>query len=142
MTTLPESWTASTIQGNSLNHCMLGHVVEWFYGWVLGIRQAPGSVGWKQVIIAPEPGSLTWARGKTMTPRGSLAVSWKKFGWKYVITADIPKGTTATVVMPKAVGRLEIDGVGINTEDGPFGRTTSGCWPGLALAIMSSTLPG
>jgi hypothetical protein len=32
LTALPETWDA-TMDGNaSLNHCMLGHVLEWYYG--------------------------------------------------------------------------------------------------------------
>ena len=31
----------------SLDHCMLGHVMEWYYGYVGGIRQATNSVGWR-----------------------------------------------------------------------------------------------
>jgi hypothetical protein len=52
--------------------------MEWFYGWVLGIRQAPGSVGWKHILIAPEFGSLDWAKGETRTPQGVVKVSWRR----------------------------------------------------------------
>ena len=31
-TSMPEAWDADT--GASMNHCMLGHIQEWFLGWV------------------------------------------------------------------------------------------------------------
>lgn len=80
LTALPESWDALTVGSNSLNHCMLGHAMEWFHGWVLGIRQAPGSAGWREVLVAPNPGSLSWAKGYLFTPRGRIEVSWKRRG--------------------------------------------------------------
>ena len=61
LTSLPETWDAMMDGRQSLNHCMLGHVMEWYYGHVGGIRQATNSVGWKEILIAPNPGLLTSA---------------------------------------------------------------------------------
>ncbi len=88
LTALPETWDA-TMDGNaSLNHCMLGHVLEWYYGYVAGIRQAPGGIGWKNVIIAPQPGPLTSAEATFKSPAGSLLSRWRidngpVFAWKW-----------------------------------------------------------
>ncbi|HMS57175.1 MAG TPA: family 78 glycoside hydrolase catalytic domain, partial [Fimbriimonadaceae bacterium] len=101
LTTLPETWDAITVGSNSLNHCMLGHVMEWYYGWVLGIRQAPGSVGWKHVLIAPEPGQLTWAKGQIKTPLGMIKVAWKRDGNALTLEKSVPKGVKVEVVVPK-----------------------------------------
>ena len=38
-----------------MNHFMLGHLMEWHYAYLAGIRQQPGGVGWKKVLIAPTP---------------------------------------------------------------------------------------
>jgi alpha-L-rhamnosidase len=121
LTTMPETWDAITVGSNSLNHAMLGHVMEWFYGWVLGIRQAPGSVGWKHILIAPEFGSLDWAKGETRTPQGVVKVSWKVApyvggktgGSPYVLgpitmEVDIPRNTTASI--PTYGRRATVDG--------------------------------
>ena len=43
--TLSERWDRP---GSSLNHCMFGHIQEWFGKYLLGIRQTPGSTGWYQ----------------------------------------------------------------------------------------------
>ena len=92
LTTLPETWDAITVGSNSLNHCMLGHAMEWYYGYVLGIRQAPDSVGWTRVVIDPAPGDLTWAKGHLDTPKGRVSVGWKRIGASTVIEFTVPPG--------------------------------------------------
>jgi len=46
---MPETWDAMNDGYQSHNHCMLGHLIEWYYGYVAGIRQQPDGVGWKRV---------------------------------------------------------------------------------------------
>lgn len=92
LTALPETWDAITVGSNSLNHCMLGHAMEWYYGYVLGIRQAPDSAGWSRVIIDPVPGDLTWAKGHLDTPKGRVSISWKRVGEKMEIEFTVPRG--------------------------------------------------
>jgi len=92
LTSLPETWDAITVGSNSLNHCMLGHAMEWFYGYVLGVRQAPDSVGWSRIIINPVPGDLTSARGYLDTPKGRVSLSWRQVGEKLEIEFTVPKG--------------------------------------------------
>ncbi len=130
LTTMPESWDAITVGSNSLNHCMLGHVMEWFYGWVLGIRQAPGSVGWKSVLIAPEPGDLKFASGKTKGPEGEIAVDWRKEAERFRIDARIPVGTRAQIVLPFAASSLKVDGRLVKATAGPFGHASVEVGPG------------
>ena len=108
LTTMPETWDAITVGSNSLNHAMLGHVMEWFYGWALGIRQAPGSVGWKEILIAPEPGSLTNAKGQTQAPGGPVKVSWRKSGDTLTIDCEIPKGSVG--IIPTTGRSVVVDG--------------------------------
>lgn len=99
-TTLPESWDARPGTANSMNHFMLGHLMEWHYAYVAGIRQAPGSVGWKDVLIAPNPGPLDSASASFDSPSGEIAVSWKKVGGEFEMTTDIPEGIKATAILP------------------------------------------
>ena len=51
----------------SLDHCMLGHVIEWYYGYVAGIRQAPGSVGLEKSSSGRTP-----VPSRTQRPRSRL----------------------------------------------------------------------
>ena len=98
-TALPEAWDANT--GASMNHCMLGHIQEWFLGWVVGIRPDPETAGFRHFLIQPNPvGDLTWARGSYDSIRGPIRVAWEKSKGSLVLEADIPANTTATVSIP------------------------------------------
>ena len=58
-TSLTEAWDG----GSSQDHFMLGQIQEWFYHDLAGIQNAPGSAGFKQIVIAPQPvGDLTWVK--------------------------------------------------------------------------------
>ena len=100
LTSLPETWDAMMDGGQSLNHCMLGHVIEWYYGYVAGIRQAPDSVGWKRVVIGPNPGPLDHAQATLQTPQGRVTSRWRKAGGTFRLETEIPAGTTATAILP------------------------------------------
>jgi len=100
LTSLPETWDAMMDGTQSLNHCMLGHVLEWFYGYVAGIRQQPGTVGWRHVLIAPNPGPLTHAEARLTTPSGTILCRWKVQKGKFFLETEIPKGVAATALLP------------------------------------------
>lgn len=100
LTTLPESWDAKPGTGNSMNHYMLGHLVEWHYAYVAGIRQQPGSTGWRKVLIAPEPGPMESASAAFDSPSGKIAVDWKQGAKEFAMTVTIPEGVEATAIMP------------------------------------------
>lgn len=105
LTSMPETWDAMMDGYQSLNHCMLGHVLEWFYGCVAGIRQVPGSVGWKRVLIAPEPGALTEAAGEVTVPAGTIVSRWTINRGKFRLSAQVPKGVEAVAVLPSGTTR-------------------------------------
>jgi|GEM_PF-73400 len=103
-TSMPEAWDADT--GASMNHCMLGHIQEWFLGWVTGIRPDIAAPGFHRFIIEPHPvGGLAWARGSYDSIRGTIRSEWKESGTVFTLKATIPPGTTATVCIP--AGRAE-----------------------------------
>ncbi|MDR1061456.1 MAG: family 78 glycoside hydrolase catalytic domain [Clostridiales bacterium] len=70
-TTLWERWDG----GGSHSHPMFGGVVRSLFTHILGIRQAPGSAGFADVLVEPVaiPG-LQWARGGIATPCGAIRV--------------------------------------------------------------------
>jgi hypothetical protein len=100
LTSLPETWDAMMDGYQSLNHCMLGHVMEWFYGYVAGIRQQPGTVGWKHVLIAPNPGPLSHASARLNTPAGRISSRWKVRGGKFQLEVEVPRGVSARALLP------------------------------------------
>ena len=99
-TSLPESWDARPGTGNSMNHFMLGHLMEWHYAYVAGIRQQPGSVGWKKILIAPTPGDMKSASASFESPSGKIAVKWKQSQGEFSMTATVPKGVDAIALLP------------------------------------------
>ncbi len=100
LTSMPETWDAMMDGYQSLNHCMLGHAVEWLYAYVGGIRQAPGSVGWREILVAPEPGALTWAEVSVRTPHGVVRSTWKVVDGRLRLEATVPRGVAATAIIP------------------------------------------
>ncbi len=116
LTSLPETWDAMMDGSQSLNHCMLGHVLEWFYGYVAGIRQQPGSVGWKQVLIGPNPGTLTQATATLNTPAGRIVSRWRIQAGVFRLEAEIPAGVSAEAILPSGATRPLQSGTQVITE--------------------------
>jgi alpha-L-rhamnosidase len=100
LTAMPETWDAMNDGYQSHNHCMLGHVIEWYYGYVAGIRQPPDSVGWRRALIAPEPGSLTEAAASFVGPTGRISNYWTVKDGRFHLDAEIPPGVTAQLIGP------------------------------------------
>jgi hypothetical protein len=98
LTSLPESWDAKPGTGNSLNHFMLGHLVEWQYAYVAGIRRQPGSIGWDKPLIAPQPGPLTSASATFDSPRGPISSQWSRRDGQFELTVSVP--VPAVAILP------------------------------------------
>jgi len=96
-TTLTEAWDANP--ASSQNHCMLGHIEEWFYGWLAGLRPDPDAVAFDRVIIDPQVvGDVTWAKAVYESPRGRVAVEWRLHGAELSLDVQLPPGVSATVI--------------------------------------------
>ncbi|MEP6746774.1 MAG: family 78 glycoside hydrolase catalytic domain [Bacteroidota bacterium] len=98
-TALTESWQAYPSVSN--NHFMLGHLMEWFYAGLCGIKQADGSVGYKTIIIRPQPvGDITNAKADYHSPYGYIKTSWAKANGTFELHVSIPANTTAEIYLP------------------------------------------
>lgn len=98
-TALTESWQALPTVSN--NHLMLGHLMEWFYESLAGIKQAPNSMGYKNIIIQPQVvGTVTAAQAGYHSAYGVIQSSWKKEGKQFELTVTIPVNTTAQIILP------------------------------------------
>jgi len=98
-TSLTEAWDAR--RGSSQDHFMLGQIQEWFYHDLAGIQNAPGSAGFKKIVINPQPvGDVTWTRASFNSVRGKIVSDWKRDGDKFILKVTIPANTTATVFIP------------------------------------------
>lgn len=100
LTTIPEQWDMV----NSLNHMILTQIDEWFHTGIAGIRQEPGSVGFRRLLIRPKPvGDLLWAEGHYRAPAGRIETRWRRDGADFTLTVRIPPNTSARVQLPGRV---------------------------------------
>ena len=100
-TALTESWAALKYVSN--NHLMLGHLMEWFYSGVGGIRQHEGSVAYNEIIISPEiVGDLNWADATINTINGKISSGWKIEDNNLTMKIKIPVGCNAVVEIPQS----------------------------------------
>jgi hypothetical protein len=106
--TLSECWDKP---GSSLNHCMFGHIQEWFQGHLLGIRQAEGSTGFERLHIEPTPvGEIQEAKGHFDSPRGRIAVAWTKSEKTLTLAVTVPGNTAADIVLPSSPAQITESG--------------------------------
>src|SRR5690606_16279912 len=98
-TTLMEDWTAIKTLGN--NHCMLGHLMKWFFSGLGGIRPANNAVAFNHIVICPEPvGDVTSATASHVSPYGLIRSSWNKTERTFELDVTIPPNTDAVVHLP------------------------------------------
>jgi alpha-L-rhamnosidase len=93
-TSLTEAWDADP--ASSQNHCMLGHIEEWFYAGLAGIE-----ADFDRITIKPQPvGDVTWVKAWHDTVRGRVESSWKRDDAGFELTVRIPANASATVFLP------------------------------------------
>jgi alpha-L-rhamnosidase len=104
---------------NSFNHYALGSIGEWLYEGVAGLAQAPGSVGYRDLVIRPRLGELTWARATYESVRGTVRTAWTREDGEFRLEVTVPPGATATVHLPAAdPARVREGGVPVAEADG------------------------
>ena len=97
---------------------------------MLGIGQAEDSIGFERLLLTPTPaGDLAEASGYFDSPRGRIAVAWKKSSATFTLDLTIPGNTDATLVLPVPAGAVltesgkplaEAPGItGVTLENGP-----------------------
>ncbi len=98
-TTLTESWTAD--RAGSQNHFMIGQIEDWFYSGLAGIRQAPGSIGYRNIVIKPQPtGNITWCKASYKSVRGEIRSEWSISKGEIHLNVTMPPNTADTVYVP------------------------------------------
>ncbi|MDP9078706.1 MAG: glycoside hydrolase family 78 protein [Bacteroidota bacterium] len=104
-TSLTESWQGNRISSN--NHFMLGHLMEWFYSGLSGIRPDSNAVAFDKIVIRPEPvGNVTWADASYLSPYGIISNKWKKNSNLFTMQTTIPVNTTAVIYLPAGKNSL------------------------------------
>lgn len=98
-TALTESWQAYDFASN--NHFMLGHIMEWLFSSIGGIRQGEESVAFNEIEIKPLPcGDINSATTSLDSPYGMINTSWQKGDKYFNLDVTIPANTTARVWIP------------------------------------------
>ncbi len=101
-TALTEAWDADP--NSSQNHFMLGHIQEWFYGYLAGIRLDPDVPGFRRAIIQPNPvGDVNEVRAALDTPFGRVECDWRRTPSSFTLRVRIPTGMTARVHTPDPI---------------------------------------
>ncbi|MBR5561649.1 MAG: family 78 glycoside hydrolase catalytic domain [Clostridia bacterium] len=91
-TTIWENWNGQ----DSRNHPMFGAVTKYIFMYLLGIRQAKGSVAYKDIVISPcFVEGMNEAKGHITTENGIIRVEYKKDGDKAVVKAYAEDGINA-----------------------------------------------
>jgi hypothetical protein len=100
-TSLTESWAG--LRDVSNNHMMLGHLMEWFYSGLGGIRQMPRSKAYEDILISPEiVGDITWAETSYLSVHGEIKTSWRVTDNILTLRVSVPAGCRATVLIPQS----------------------------------------
>ncbi len=116
-TALTESWQAYDNASN--NHMMLGHLKEWFYSGLAGIRPEKNTVAFKRIDIRPQPvGNINSASASYLSPYGMIVCDWKKKDDVFELHVEIPANTTASIYLPaKASSKISEGGKNLNTKN-------------------------
>ncbi len=113
MKTLSETWDGP---GSSMNHCMFGHIQEWFMSNIVGINQTDKSIAFSEIRLCPEPimNETTSASGSYHSIRGLIKSNWNIengiFQWKFII----PANCRAVVEIPTASESADWKCCGVN----------------------------
>jgi hypothetical protein len=108
-TTCWEIYASSNFnQGGMLtrSHCHAWSAAPGYFlgAYILGVRSV--SVGWKDVVIKPQPCDLMWAKGTVPLPRGgNITVSWKisRDLNSIQIRAESPKEVSVSFRLPEGL---------------------------------------
>ncbi|HKU11579.1 MAG TPA: family 78 glycoside hydrolase catalytic domain [Sinomonas sp.] len=103
-TTIWEDWEGVDEDGNahaSLNHYSKGAVIRFLHEYLVGLRQAPGSIGWERFEVRPFPGGeVTSASFRFVSPRGQIEVSWQIVDDQFHLDLTVPPRSEAAVTLP------------------------------------------
>lgn len=100
-TTTPELWNMRYSQ----NHCMLDHIEEWFYTHLAGIQN--DGTAYDKITLKPYvPEDLDMMSASVETEKGMVESSYQRDkDGKVRFQFTVPKGATATIVLPDGTTR-------------------------------------
>ena len=117
-TSLTESWQAYGFVSN--NHCMLGHLMEWLFGGLGGIRQDQNSTAYKNIVFKPEVvGDIREVNVSHKSPYGVVRSEWKDGEDAFTLRVEVPANSFASVYLPASeVTKITESGVSLREAAG------------------------
>ena len=110
-TTIWELWNGDTADPamNSANHVMLlGDLIIWYYEDLAGIKNDPGSVAYKRLLMEPQfPEGLTHVKASYQSVYGEIKSEWKRVDNAFSWDITIPPNTSAIVRLPKELNIIK-----------------------------------
>ena len=92
--------------------------------YVLGVH--PAKPGFSEILIAPQPCDLKWARGTWPSPRGPIEVDWKLDPDDQLnLVCRLPDGMKGTVQVPATLidsARVMVNGATVEVDSQGQGR--------------------
>ncbi|ULL17152.1 alpha-L-rhamnosidase [Paenibacillus sp. H1-7] len=130
-TTLTEAWDGPTV-GKSQNHFMLGHLEEWLYGGLAGIRyHYDAELESYQLAIQPfVPADLDAVEAALRLPAGNVRAEWRRdCGNQLTMKVSIPVNCDAEVYIPSSsAAAIHESGIPVNhCPDTELVRMEHGC---------------
>ena len=104
---------------NSANHVMLlGDLLIWYYEDLAGIRNAPGSCGFKKILMQPIfPDGLDYVDASYNSVTGLIKSNWKRDGNKLEWKVTIPANSSAVLYIPKMFNAKPVSQDGVHSVD-------------------------
>jgi hypothetical protein len=98
-------WPAGSVvdRGTSLCHGWACGPLHSLPANVLGVR--PAEPGFAKVLVAPQPGGLSWANGVVPTVRGPVSVNWQASLERFRLEVELPEKSGGRVSLPPFRGR-------------------------------------
>ena len=94
---------------NSFSHYAFGAVCEWMFRFLVGIdTEGPG---YSKILLRPGPptpgsnpsvAAIEWVKAEYKSPRGRIAVAWKREPARFSYDVTVPANTAATLFLPAA----------------------------------------
>ncbi|MBQ0005988.1 MAG: family 78 glycoside hydrolase catalytic domain [Alistipes sp.] len=114
-TTIWERWNSYTLEHgmgpkgmNSFNHYAYGAVCAWIWETAAGICADTNAPGFTHFILQPIPDKrLGFIKAEYASAAGLIKSDWKYEGDKWIWNFTIPKGTSASVILPGETQAIE-----------------------------------
>jgi hypothetical protein len=91
-----EAWDNKYKPNQDWNHAWGAAPANILPRYIAGVR--PTKPGWSEILIAPQPDSLTSLRAKVPSPRGPVHVKWEKSTNVWQIA--MPSGVSGRISLP------------------------------------------